>query len=411
MGLGNGIVNLNNARKITDFPIPFPLAQMVTFMLMIHWCTTTVFCAASVEHGFFAAFLAFIVVFSFWSINYIAVELEMPFGDDPNDLPLKSMQEDYNQSLLGLLHPRSLFPPVDNTRLCDGKVELSTVPCLDAFLWADAELSAAAGDARTGNSSRSSGHHRRSVHLAREGGRVVSHYLRKISVAATEAPVVAGLTHESDKPGRRVAAESAGRMPMHKRNNSTTSLGSKNEERAAKSDSAETRRREAEEMFFVPAAKDISSPERSPTQVSQELTLRSLKDSEPGLPEQSHLSSPLKLDQVMATDGQGKWNVPEERSDPQFLHTELAPSKWTEQSTLQKLEMRLREHGKFERDMLRVMSQMKELMEKRAPNASQNLRTRQPEDTMCLPTPLPEPRLNSRTGMPTSLPHASINVA
>ena len=25
--LGNGIVNLNNARKITDFPIPFHLAQ------------------------------------------------------------------------------------------------------------------------------------------------------------------------------------------------------------------------------------------------------------------------------------------------------------------------------------------------------------------------------------------------
>merc|ERR1711865_503002 len=62
--LGNGIVNLNNARKITDFPIPFPLAQMVTFML----------------------------VFAFWSINYIAVELEMPFGDDTNDLPLSEMQ-------------------------------------------------------------------------------------------------------------------------------------------------------------------------------------------------------------------------------------------------------------------------------------------------------------------------------
>ena len=28
--LGNGIVNLNNARKITSFPIPFPLAQMIT---------------------------------------------------------------------------------------------------------------------------------------------------------------------------------------------------------------------------------------------------------------------------------------------------------------------------------------------------------------------------------------------
>ena len=29
--LGNGIVNLNNARKITDFPIPFHLAQLAAY--------------------------------------------------------------------------------------------------------------------------------------------------------------------------------------------------------------------------------------------------------------------------------------------------------------------------------------------------------------------------------------------
>merc|ERR1719453_1685226 len=38
--LAHGIVNLANARKITEFPIPFPFAQMVTFMLCCHWATT-----------------------------------------------------------------------------------------------------------------------------------------------------------------------------------------------------------------------------------------------------------------------------------------------------------------------------------------------------------------------------------
>jgi len=47
--------------------------------------------------------MGFIVIFSFWSINYIAVELEMPFGDDLNDLPLHDMQEDFNRSLKTLL--------------------------------------------------------------------------------------------------------------------------------------------------------------------------------------------------------------------------------------------------------------------------------------------------------------------
>merc|ERR1712072_1579096 len=47
--LGNGIVNLNNARKIKEFPIPFPLAQMITVMLMFHWVITAIVCAASLE--------------------------------------------------------------------------------------------------------------------------------------------------------------------------------------------------------------------------------------------------------------------------------------------------------------------------------------------------------------------------
>jgi len=112
--LGNGIVNLNNARKITEFPIPFPLAQMITFMLLFHWGITAFVCAASVQTTFWAGLISFIVVFSFWSINYIAVELEQPFGDDANDLPLHDMQEDMNKSLKQLLKEKAQQPPTFN---------------------------------------------------------------------------------------------------------------------------------------------------------------------------------------------------------------------------------------------------------------------------------------------------------
>merc|ERR1719271_51737 len=74
--LGNGIVNLNNARKITEFAIPFNLAQMITIMLLFHWGFTPVMCALSISSAGWAAFLTFTVIFSFWSINYIATELE-----------------------------------------------------------------------------------------------------------------------------------------------------------------------------------------------------------------------------------------------------------------------------------------------------------------------------------------------
>jgi len=112
--LGNGIVNLNNARKITEFPIPFPLAQMITFMLLVHWSITAFVCAVSVERAFWCGTISFCVVFSFWSINYIAVELEQPFGNDTNDVPLVGMQTDLNGSLIALMDERAQNPPQFN---------------------------------------------------------------------------------------------------------------------------------------------------------------------------------------------------------------------------------------------------------------------------------------------------------
>jgi len=53
----------------------------------------------------------FIVVFSFWTINFISLELEMPFGDDANDLPLEDMQRDLNRSLSALMLPQFCTPP------------------------------------------------------------------------------------------------------------------------------------------------------------------------------------------------------------------------------------------------------------------------------------------------------------
>eukprot|EP00747_Dinoflagellata_sp_TGD_P150775 gnl/TRDRNA2_/TRDRNA2_177151_c10_seq1.p1 gnl/TRDRNA2_/TRDRNA2_177151_c10~~gnl/TRDRNA2_/TRDRNA2_177151_c10_seq1.p1 ORF type:complete len:624 (-),score=107.99 gnl/TRDRNA2_/TRDRNA2_177151_c10_seq1:504-2375(-) len=112
--LGNGIVNLNNARKISTFPIPFPMAQMITVMLMFHWIVTAVVCAASLDSPFWVGILCFVVVSSFWSINYIATELEMPFGDDANDLPLHAMQSDLNTSIRFLLNKEANQFPTFN---------------------------------------------------------------------------------------------------------------------------------------------------------------------------------------------------------------------------------------------------------------------------------------------------------
>lgn len=41
----------------------------------------------------------------------VAIELEMPFGDDPNDLPLAPLQQNMNKSLWSLLDVRTQQPP------------------------------------------------------------------------------------------------------------------------------------------------------------------------------------------------------------------------------------------------------------------------------------------------------------
>jgi len=108
--ISRGIVNLQNARKIAEFPFPFPYAQTSIVMLLIHWAMCPVLSSILLNH-FLAAVTCFVVVFFLWCINFIALELESPFGSDDNDLPMTQMQIDWNKSVATLLAKRANQPP------------------------------------------------------------------------------------------------------------------------------------------------------------------------------------------------------------------------------------------------------------------------------------------------------------
>lgn len=112
--LSRGIVHLNNARKIKEVPFPFPYAQMITVMLVVHWWMTPVIASHAIDTWWWAAVLDFLVICGYWSLLYIATEIDQPFGDDQNDLPLAEMQRSLNQSLLTLLKPSAQQPPTYN---------------------------------------------------------------------------------------------------------------------------------------------------------------------------------------------------------------------------------------------------------------------------------------------------------
>merc|ERR1712048_189010 len=60
---------------------------------------------------FLAAAISFLVIFFIWCINFIALQLESPFGDKANDLPMIQMQRDWNKSLSVLMHKKGHRPP------------------------------------------------------------------------------------------------------------------------------------------------------------------------------------------------------------------------------------------------------------------------------------------------------------
>eukprot|EP00442_Polarella_glacialis_P008832 CAMPEP_0115111838 /NCGR_PEP_ID=MMETSP0227-20121206/40286_1 /TAXON_ID=89957 /ORGANISM="Polarella glacialis, Strain CCMP 1383" /LENGTH=422 /DNA_ID=CAMNT_0002511297 /DNA_START=11 /DNA_END=1279 /DNA_ORIENTATION=+ len=125
--LGNGLISLNNARKIKDVQFPFPYAQMISCMLLVHWLVTPILAAHQIGNSAWAGAMSFSVTISFWSLFYIALEIDQPFGEDANDLPIHEMQQEWNNSLLTLLLPYSQVIPSFEIRPPEERSNLSKI--------------------------------------------------------------------------------------------------------------------------------------------------------------------------------------------------------------------------------------------------------------------------------------------
>lgn len=109
--LSNGISDVNTACVITEYPFPFPYAQMLSVMLLMHLFFNPVVCALVISNPLISAGITYSTVLGLWTMNYIAAEIEMPFGDDANDLPMHLMQDGFNRRLRTLLNPMAQHPP------------------------------------------------------------------------------------------------------------------------------------------------------------------------------------------------------------------------------------------------------------------------------------------------------------
>merc|ERR1712113_893703 len=109
--VSRGIVNLQNARKIADFPYPYPLAQVSMILQLLHWAMTPIASSLALPRTW-AVLLSFFSIFVLWCIHFNALDLEFPFGTRVNDLPMNEFQQEWNNSLITLLDQRATRPPM-----------------------------------------------------------------------------------------------------------------------------------------------------------------------------------------------------------------------------------------------------------------------------------------------------------
>ena len=79
-------VAFHGLKKLVETPFPFPLVQMArTFLFVWLFTLPFVLCHDDSQYPFDALLMIFLTTFGFLGLEYVCMELDDPFGDDPND--------------------------------------------------------------------------------------------------------------------------------------------------------------------------------------------------------------------------------------------------------------------------------------------------------------------------------------
>jgi hypothetical protein len=104
--LSKGSLGYWQASKLLAIPFPFPFAQMVTLQLCLLVILFPVMVSSVIDDHldfkWLAPLFSWLGVASYFGLNIVAVEIEMPFGDDANDLPLVALHEMFVTGLSSL---------------------------------------------------------------------------------------------------------------------------------------------------------------------------------------------------------------------------------------------------------------------------------------------------------------------
>ena len=98
----DGMLGYNQAKKIAYTPFPFPHAQVTTLFVAVVVVFMPVLMYSFANSSWLAYLLDFFTVLCFVSLHMVARELENPFTAVPNDLPLPTIQAEFNEALISM---------------------------------------------------------------------------------------------------------------------------------------------------------------------------------------------------------------------------------------------------------------------------------------------------------------------
>jgi len=112
--LGDGMIYYNHARKIMFIPFPFPHAQISVFFIFAVIPSVPFLMDQFVGEKWLGALLSFLTVTCLSGLHEVARELENPFRNVPNEIPLVTLQAMFNEGLITMyagFHPDHYWDP------------------------------------------------------------------------------------------------------------------------------------------------------------------------------------------------------------------------------------------------------------------------------------------------------------
>jgi len=121
--ISEGMTAYNQARKVAYIPFPFPHAQLTTLFVLVILGFIPLLMLTYVDNNFFGFVWNWLTVMCFTGLHEVARELENPFQNVPNEIPLNNYQAQFNEGLMIMFygyHPDAYWLEEEQEKQLDG---------------------------------------------------------------------------------------------------------------------------------------------------------------------------------------------------------------------------------------------------------------------------------------------------